>query len=98
MEDLIDIRIGPVGPRESGGARGWVRFDGPPQFRVSLDLISLPQKKVAIAPRDIGGRRVALLGLDVGRARFVGFSIQFVSGAEIQPRFCGDGVQLNRLS
>src|SRR5260370_20211850 len=66
------------------GAFG-VSFDGKAHFGESRLKFPLPQKEIAVTPRDLSGKRVGLFGVQKSVARSDKMGFRFVSGGKIQP-------------
>src|SRR5260370_13673571 len=74
------------------GAFG-VSFDGKAHFGESRLKFPLPQKEIAVTPRDLSGKRGGLFGVQKSVARSDKIGFRFVSGGKIQPDFRRGGIQ-----
>src|SRR6266403_4455322 len=59
----LEIGTGAQGAREGFRSALGISFDGKTHFRECLLKLSLPQQEISVAPRDLGGKRINLLGV-----------------------------------
>src|SRR5712664_1531302 len=85
IEGGFDVGAGTQAAGEGLRSALGVSFDGETQFSESRLKLPLPQQEIAVPPRNLGGKRVDLLGVQksVTRCNQVGF--RFICGGKIQP-------------
>src|SRR5260370_1196503 len=77
------------------GALG-VSLDGRAHFGESRLKCPLPQKEIAVTPRDLSGKRVDLFCMQKGVARSDKIGFRFIGGGKIQPDFRRGRIQRQR--
>src|SRR6266436_5926236 len=93
IKDRLDVEASAQGARECFRAALGVSCYGQAHFYGGGITLSLTQKKVAVSPRDLGGKRVDLFGAQKSLARSSRIAFGFVDGSKVQPDFPRSRVQ-----
>src|SRR6266481_4710968 len=93
IKDSLDVEASAQGARECFRAALGVSCYGQAHFDGGGLTLCLTQKKIAVSPRDLGGKRIDLFGAQKSVARSHRMAFGFVDGGKVQPDFPRSRIQ-----